>query len=105
MPYGDYRFNLPEDVESSKCRGCGAVIYWGKTKSGKPHPCDKDGSSHFSSCPEADKFRSGKDGGSAVGMDRVKRLEVMVEHMNERLNILEGRAPKKPEATQDDIPF
>lgn len=70
-----------------KCRGCGAEILWAKTLSGKNIPLDtkapvfmvtmdevegqkkpmalgiKSGMvSHFSTCPDADKFSGGKRG-------------------------------------------
>jgi len=40
------------------CRSCGALIWWGKTSSGKDCPFDvKDGArtavSHFATCPQA----------------------------------------------------
>jgi len=44
-----------------KCRGCGKIIYWGKTINGKNMPVSilGDGSavSHFYDCPQANNFR------------------------------------------------
>jgi len=34
-------------------------------------------------------------------MDRIKRLETIVENLNERVNLLEGRAPKRAEPVQE----
>ena len=42
----------------AKCKGCGDPIRWGKLF-GKPHPFNRDGSSHFDSCPQAAQFRGG----------------------------------------------
>ena len=41
--------------------GCGQEIRWGRLF-GKAHPFNLDGTSHFDSCPEADKFRRGRGG-------------------------------------------
>jgi hypothetical protein len=43
---------------SSKCRGCGAEIYWCKTPSGQTMPIILH--SHFADCPKADEFRESK---------------------------------------------
>jgi hypothetical protein len=49
------------------CRSCNALIWWGKTGSGKPNPFDVyDGArtavTHFSTCPQANTWskRGGK---------------------------------------------
>ena len=39
------------------CRGCGAVVTFVLTKNGKRMPTDPDGKSHFSTCPQANRFR------------------------------------------------
>ncbi len=41
----------------SACRSCGAAVVWGEL-AGKPHPFDEDGTSHFSTCPQADEWRT-----------------------------------------------
>ena len=60
-------------MNESICKGCGANIQWVKTAKGKIMPCNlakvvivtKDGkvvsgfTSHFATCPKADKFRGG----------------------------------------------
>ncbi len=44
-----------------RCRACNERIFWiWMEKSGKRNPIQCDGVSHFSSCPDAGKFR--KDG-------------------------------------------
>lgn len=48
----DYR---PESI--GRCRGCGALVLWCATPSGKRSPHDRDGVSHFATCPEAARFR------------------------------------------------
>ncbi len=43
------------------CRGCGQTMYWkDHPTTGTPHPFNADGTSHFGTCPEADKFRGRK---------------------------------------------
>ena len=39
------------------CRACRAAIAWCTTKAGKLAPLNPDGTSHFSDCPEAARFR------------------------------------------------
>jgi hypothetical protein len=47
------------------CRSCQALIYWREHPStGKPHPFNPDGTSHFGSCPDRHKWRGQKRGGS-----------------------------------------
>jgi len=46
-------------AERGVCRGCQAEIWWAKhPKTGKPHPYNADGVSHFATCPNAGEFRS-----------------------------------------------
>jgi hypothetical protein len=40
-----------------RCRGCGAAIAWCRTTAGRHAPLDRDGTSHFATCPQADTFR------------------------------------------------
>ena len=42
------------------CRACDQRILWCKTPAGKWSPQNPDGTSHFSNCPGADKFRGRK---------------------------------------------
>jgi hypothetical protein len=39
------------------CRSCGASILWCWTPNGKKAPIDRDGKSHFATCPQADAWR------------------------------------------------
>lgn len=39
------------------CRSCGAVISWFITPRGKSAPLNPDGTSHFATCPQADRWR------------------------------------------------
>lgn len=50
-------FDIPNGTPASKCRGCGAEIYWILTPVGKRMPVDPDRTSHFATCPMAGKFR------------------------------------------------
>lgn len=39
------------------CKGCGELMAWWVTPSGKRSPHDRDGASHFATCPQAGRFR------------------------------------------------
>lgn len=39
--------------------GCGAEIWWIKTRLGKSAPVNADGASHFGTCPFARNFKKG----------------------------------------------
>lgn len=43
--------------EPGSCRGCNRKIYWVRHRTGKSAPYDHDGTSHFVTCPHADRFR------------------------------------------------
>ena len=45
-----------------RCRGCGALIHWWETVNGKPSPHDRDGVSHFATCPYREQFRKPREG-------------------------------------------
>lgn len=51
------RFEIPRGTKPAKCRSCGEFIYWITTVSYKKMPVNKDGISHFATCPFADKHR------------------------------------------------
>jgi len=53
-------FDIPEDAQPSKCRGCGETVYWIITRNGKRMPVDPDGTSHFATCPSAERYRRPK---------------------------------------------
>ena len=42
------------------CRSCGAAVLWCVTPAGKKAPIDRDGKSHFATCPDADKWRQSR---------------------------------------------
>jgi len=46
-----------EIVSISRCRGCGAPIAWARTFAGRSAPLDRDGTNHFATCPDAERFR------------------------------------------------
>lgn len=70
---------IPRGLEPVACRGCGAQIWWAPHPStGRAHPVsveydivpgckrptpslDGAGISHFSTCPQADRFRKPKE--------------------------------------------
>ena len=41
----------------SHCRSCGAEILWAVTRTGRRAPFNRDGTSHFSDCPQAAHWR------------------------------------------------
>lgn len=42
------------------CRGCRQRIAWTETPAGKQAPLDPDGTNHFVTCPERERFRRPK---------------------------------------------
>jgi hypothetical protein len=48
----DYAFANP-----GRCRSCDALIGWWTTPRGNRSPHDPDGTSHFATCPTADRWR------------------------------------------------
>jgi hypothetical protein len=44
-------------INLARCQGCGQPIAWARTPAGRSAPLDRDGVSHFATCPEADRFR------------------------------------------------
>ncbi len=54
-------FKIDTDAPPSKCKGCGADIWWfHNVVTGRDMPCDRDGTSHFATCPKAAQFRKEK---------------------------------------------
>ena len=51
-------FKVDTDLPPSKCKSCGAEVWWIRTFSGKNMPVDRDGTSHFATCPHADRWRT-----------------------------------------------
>ena len=49
-------------LHTRKCRGCPALVYWWETVNGKPSPHDRDGTSHFATCPAQASFRKPRGG-------------------------------------------
>lgn len=39
------------------CKGCGREIWWVRQAGGRMMPEDNDGTTHFATCPAAEKFR------------------------------------------------
>lgn len=44
-------------INTGRCRGCDALVLWCLTVNDRRTPIDRDGLSHFATCPEADRFR------------------------------------------------
>lgn len=40
-----------------RCRSCGAAVMWCLTLAGKKAPVNPDGTSHFSSCNDPERWR------------------------------------------------
>ena len=54
---GAIKYAIPEGTESTRCRSCGATIYFVITDKGKRMPTNADGTSHFASCDDPKRFR------------------------------------------------
>jgi hypothetical protein len=54
------KYEIPEGTNPSRCRSCGAVIYWVKTKLRKNMPVNHDGEPHWSNCPHAKNWSKKK---------------------------------------------
>lgn len=48
------------NAPTASCRACKAPIYWVRTDKGKNMPINTDGTPHWATCPEANKFRMPK---------------------------------------------
>lgn len=49
-------YEIPQGANLSKCRSCKADIYWGLTDNNKNVPLNLDGTSHYTTCPDAKKW-------------------------------------------------
>ena len=47
----------PDNVGA--CRSCGAEILWALTPRGRKAPLNRDGTSHFATCPQSLDWRKG----------------------------------------------
>jgi hypothetical protein len=56
MPTEPKRYEVPPEANRVPCRACGALMVFVKTEKGKTCPVNEDGTSHFSTCPEASRF-------------------------------------------------
>jgi hypothetical protein len=52
--------NWIPDAHTGHCRSCDAMIVWCITPNKKKAPVNPDGTSHFSNCPEASRWRRTK---------------------------------------------
>lgn len=53
-------FEVPTGTTPSNvaaCRSCGAPVLWVTTAAGRKAPYDRDGRSHFATCPQAKAWR------------------------------------------------
>ena len=48
----------PDNI--GQCRSCAAEVLWCHTPAGRKAPLNRDGTSHFSTCPAASQWRKGK---------------------------------------------
>jgi hypothetical protein len=53
-------FDIPTDAAPAICKGCKTTIYWIRTRAGKAMPVNQNGTSHFSTCSQANQFRRSK---------------------------------------------
>lgn len=85
----DITFEIPEGTEPSRCKGCKALIYWIKTRADKNMPVDPDGTSHFATCPNANKFRNQYHPDKDPKRQRQARLFGDIMENKHRLNVWE----------------
>jgi hypothetical protein len=43
--------------DRARCKGCGMVIWWIKTRAGKRAPYTEQATNHFADCPQAARYR------------------------------------------------
>jgi hypothetical protein len=55
-------------IDTRTCRSCGARIAWLRTVKGSLAPCNADGTSHFSDCPDAPAWRKRKASREEAGL-------------------------------------
>jgi hypothetical protein len=48
---------LPDTLGRCRAEACRAVVLWARTPAGRTMPLDRDGTSHFATCPDAARFR------------------------------------------------
>lgn len=60
-------------VNVGTCRGCGGRIVWARSQdSGLARPFDRDGRSHFVSCPQAQAFRRSRAWAHTTNTERIR---------------------------------
>ena len=50
-------YEIPPGTPVVACKGCGAAIQFVETANGKQMPVNHDGTPHWSTCPQAKRFR------------------------------------------------
>ncbi len=60
------RFEIPAGARKAECRSCQAEIFWIVTTAGKRMPTNPDGTSHFSTCPNAALHRGGAGASQSI---------------------------------------
>lgn len=48
---------IPTNTARCRAPGCGVIVLWTLTPRERRMPVDRDGRSHFATCPGADRFR------------------------------------------------
>ena len=59
-------YTIPPTARLYRCLGWGKHIYWIKTERGASMPVDVDGTPHWGTCLEADRFRGKEDSSQQV---------------------------------------
>ena len=59
-------YTIPPTAHFRRCLGCDKLIYWIRTERGASMPVNVDGTPHWGTCPEADRFRGKEDAGQQV---------------------------------------
>jgi hypothetical protein len=53
-------FEIPEGTPMATCESCRDNVRWIVTRNGKRMPCNEDGTSHFTTCPNAAQHRKAR---------------------------------------------
>ncbi len=82
---------------NARCAYCQEPIEWQRSKMGKPSPMDKDGSSHWTTCPKAAEVRAeyrrkreGDRQQEPTRRSKQKDPELQIAHERERVNAGQG---------------
>lgn len=80
--FRSFAFRQPE-AELGQCRSCHAPVFWGRL-CGSAHPFDLDGESHFSTCPDAERWRRDAEKKRIAKMNQLSILDAIDKAKGEK---------------------